>query len=239
MPHDDFDLAELADYLHLNQAVVSKMAERGKVPGRKVDGVWRFMRAEIHHWLEARIGLADPEELEQLEAALQREADRQGEEHAKLVEWLPIEAVEVPLEARTKSSVIRSMLAVAERTGLLWDAEKLEEAIVRREELHPTALDCGAALMHPRRPMPSIFGQAFLVFGRTASGIPFGGERGRLTDLFFIICSTDDRSHLHILARLSRLLGSDDFLDGLRQCEDSASSHAYILEHDAALDAEA
>ena len=69
MPDEDFDLTSLADYLHLDLAQVTKLAERGKLPGRRVAGAWRFSQAEIHHWLEDRIGLSDAHELVLVEEA--------------------------------------------------------------------------------------------------------------------------------------------------------------------------
>ena len=63
MPHSDFDMHTLARYLHLTPQQVAKLADRGKLPGRKVSGEWRFSKADIHHWLETRIGLSDEEEL--------------------------------------------------------------------------------------------------------------------------------------------------------------------------------
>ena len=86
------------------------------------------------------------------------------------------------------------------------------EAVRAREELHPTALDSGVALLHPRRPMPSILGGPILAMARTERGIPFGGRHGADTDLFFLICSIDDRDHLQTLARLSRLAVDPDLL---------------------------
>jgi PTS system nitrogen regulatory IIA component len=112
---------------------------------------------------------------------------------------------------------------VAARTGWLWDAEKMAEAMRAREELMPTALDSGVALLHPRRPLSSILDRAFLAFGRCDRGLPFGNPRGVLTDLFFLICSTDDRTHLRTLARLSRLLSDAEFLPALREASDAAS----------------
>jgi PTS system nitrogen regulatory IIA component len=47
-----------------------------------------------------------------------------------------------------------------------------------------------------------------------------------LTDVFFLICSTDDRTHLRILARLSRLLTDAVWLTQLR----SATSQVEALE---------
>ena len=49
---EDLDVARLANYLHLSPDQVTKMAVRGRIPGRKVGGQWRFSEAEIHHWLE-------------------------------------------------------------------------------------------------------------------------------------------------------------------------------------------
>ena len=63
MAQEDFDIDRLAAYLHMMPAAVVKLAERGKLPGRRVGGEWRFSAAEIHHWLEDRIGLSDDDAL--------------------------------------------------------------------------------------------------------------------------------------------------------------------------------
>jgi PTS system nitrogen regulatory IIA component len=220
MADDDFDIPSLAAYLHLEAAQVGRLAERGKLPGRRVGGDWRFSRPEVHQWLEKRIGLSDEEELQRVEGALQA-AGNEPLVELSLAAMLPAEAIEIPLAARTRNSVINSMVDLAARTGLLWDPEKMADAVRSREEMHPTALDIGVALLHPRRPLAAILEQAFLAFGRTETGIPFGSTR--LTDLFFLICSTDDRGHLHTLARLSRLVGSPEFVAELRAIPDAAS----------------
>ena len=59
MAEEDFDLESLATHLHLTPDQVRKMADRGKIPGRRIAGDWRFSRAEIHHWFETKIGLSD------------------------------------------------------------------------------------------------------------------------------------------------------------------------------------
>jgi nitrogen PTS system EIIA component len=226
MADDDFDIDRLASYLHFTPAQVAKLADRGKLPGRKVQGAWKFSQADIHHWLENRIGLSDDEELQQMENFLR--PPPAGSQLQSLAELLPLKAIEVPLAAKTKNSVISSMTDVAARTGLLWDPQKMAEAVRVREEMHPTALESGVALLHPRRPMSSILGEAFLAFGRTESGIPFGGSRGQLTDMFFLICSIDDRGHLQTLARLSRLIAEPALVDALRSAPDAKSVHEAI-----------
>jgi len=235
MADDDFDLESLATYLHLSTAQVAKLAERGQLPGRRVAGAWRFSQAEVHHWLEERIGVSDSVELLRVEGALDRHPTADTEKPVSIAEMLPAVAIEVPLAARTRNSVITRMVDIAAQTGLLWDSTKMADAIRSREELYPTALENGAALLHPRRPLSSILGEAFLALGVTSRGIPFASSRGLLTDVFFLICSVDDRGHLRTLARLSRLLAEPTFLDALRAAPDAEAAHTVIVEHEGKL----
>lgn len=230
MSFEDFDIDSLAAYLHLAPQQVSRLADRGKLPGRKVAGQWRFARAEIHQWLEERIGLSGEEELVEVEQVLRRSGGPGAIADVVIADLLPLEAIAIPLPARTRNSVFGAIVEAAERTGWLWDPVKMEDAIRAREEMHSTALDIGVALLHPRRPMPSILGQAFLALGRTASGIPFGGAGGGLTDLFFLIASVDERGHLRTLARLSRILAAPGFVEALRQATDGAAALDLIAE---------
>lgn len=233
MAQEDFDIERLAAYLHMMPPTVLKLAERGKLPGRRVGGDWRFSAAEIHHWLEDRIGLSDDEALIRMEGALDRAAEVTTDE-ISISKLLHIEAIELPLNARTRTSVIAQMTELAARTHLLWDAAKMSDAVRAREEMHSTALDNGVALLHPRRPMPAILAEAVLALGITPGGIPFGSG-GSLTDIFFLICSTSDHEHLRILARLSRVISDADFLWAMRAAPTAAALRQLIADREAAI----
>ncbi|HEY2894975.1 MAG TPA: PTS sugar transporter subunit IIA, partial [Pirellulales bacterium] len=75
----------------------------------------------------------------------------------------------------------------------------------------------------------------FLALGRTDRGIPFASRRGFLTDVFFLICSTDDRGHLRTLARLSRLLALPTFLPELRGAQNAIEVQQVIAAGEGAL----
>jgi PTS system nitrogen regulatory IIA component len=229
MAHNDFDLAGLAAYLHLSVAQVTRLVERGKLPGRRVAGQWRFSTDEIHHWLEQRIGLSNDEELAEMEGTLRRSLRDPAALPVALARLLRPQAIAIPLDARTRSSAIQEMVALAARTGLVWDPAEMAAAVRAREDLMPTAQEGGVALLHPRRPLPGILAEPLVALGRTERPIPFGGERGALVDLFFLICSVDDRGHLQTLARLSRLLTSGDFLGRLRAAGDAAAAHQVVV----------
>ena len=235
MSPDDFDIESLAAFLHRMPAEVTRLAERGKLPGRRVAGQWRFSQAEIHHWLEERIGLSDDGQLAEMEGVLQRAADPHATEDVRISELLHVEAMSLPLPARTRSSVIDNMAELAAQTGFLWDPAKMADAVRQREAMHSTALDNGVALLHPRRPMPSILAEAILALGVTSQALPFGG-RGGSTDIFFLICSTSDHEHLRILARLSRIISAPDLLAEIRAAEDASELQARIADKERELE---
>ncbi len=213
---EDFDINSLSAHLHLTPDQVKKMAERNKLPGRRIGGQWRFSQAEIHQWFEQRIGLSDDRELVEVEKVFEIQSQKQAVDEFHIPDLLNVNNIAMPLPARTKSKVISKICELATASGTLWEPGKMAEAIARREQLHPTALENGVALLHPRRPMPNAMGEAFIALGVTHSGIPFGGPRGCLTDIFFLIGSTSEPVHLRVLARLSRLIQMPETLDNIR-----------------------
>ena len=59
-------------------------------------------------------------------------------------------------------------------------------------------------------------------------GIPFGGPRGSLTDLYFLVCCTDDRTHLRVMARLSRLMLREGLIEELRATNSAAEAYEVL-----------
>jgi PTS system nitrogen regulatory IIA component len=237
MAEEDFDLAALAAFLHTTPDQVRKMAERDKIPGRRIAGNWKFSRAEIHQWFEERIGASDTRELAEVERILEQQKLYPEVELVCIGDLLSIDRIFVPFLAKTRNSVIDSICENTSQTGVLWDAPKMAEAVRIREDLHPTALENGVALLHPRRPMPGIIGEPFLSLAITSSGIPFGGPRGCLTDVFFLIGSSSEAFHLRLLARLSRLLQSPTLLNQIRSDRSAVEVLTSVQTHEAQLDA--
>lgn len=213
MQNENYDVDSLAAYLHIEKQKVEKLASRGKIPGKRIDGDWQFSPAEIHHWLEKQLGVLDSEELAQMEGAMARQSSALPED-SRISNLLSPETIAIPFPAKTKASVIQSITNLAASTGLLWDVEKMVSALRVREEMQSTALECGVALLHPRRPLASILAQPLLALGVTPRGVPFGGHS--MTDIFWLICSTDETTHLKTLARISRVLAVEGFLEEIR-----------------------
>ncbi len=229
------DISQLAAYLHITPQKVRKLIDRGHLPARKVGGEWLVPEADVHSWLEAKIGTSEIEDLPEMRRVIDRWSDDKKQD-VSIHQLIAPEAVEVPLAARTRTSVVRRMSMLAERSGLLWDAAKMTEAVLAREDLHPTALDSGVALLHPRRPQTSILAQPLLGLGISSQPLPFGNASGNLTDIFFLICSTDDKVHLQLLAKLSQLVSSRELLSELREATSSQQALDAITRFENELD---
>jgi PTS system nitrogen regulatory IIA component len=219
--NETMDLGQLASYLHRDVREVSKMASRGYLPGQKVGGQWRFASAEINYWIETQLPTYSEAELEALEVG----TGTVGLENQPLVTALLSEStMAVPLAAGTKASVLGELVSLAEQSWQVYDPDALLAAVKQREELGSTALSSGVAIPHPRRPSPSMLGEPVIAFGRTLTGIPFGAPHGALSDIFFLVCCREQRTHLKVLARISRMMLQPGIVDELRRVETVAET---------------
>jgi len=195
------------------------LAEKEILKGRKVQGKWTFALPDVVLWVENEMTRLAEEETAQLEEVVA--SGEEAAEEVALASLLDDVAIDLQFGAKTKASVLRDITRLAEKTGKLWDAEQMAEALREREEMASTALDVGAAILHPRRPQSDILAEDFLALGISRSGVPFGGGFNNLTDVFFLLCCQTDASYLRALGRLARVLRRPDFLDSLRNCADA------------------
>ena len=107
------DLDQLAAYLHRDVRDVSKLANRGYLPGKKVGGTWRFSAAEINHWIETQMHAFTEEELTRLERP--RTATCVAGD-TLVMGMLNESTCAVPLHASTKASVRRELVSLAEQS---------------------------------------------------------------------------------------------------------------------------
>lgn len=231
MPYGNMNLEDFARHVGMRPDEVRQLAERGKLPGHKVGGQWRFNRAQVTEWLQQEIPTYDHDRLIQLEQALGGRDGPPADDHMIVTELMAVEGIETVLPANTRASVLRELVVLAGRTGLLYDGEGLLAAIQQREEMCSTALPPGVALPHPRQPLPYASAEPLICAARSTRGIPFGSPYGGLTSLFFLICCHDDRHHLRVLARLVRLLDAAT-IARLRETDDAEAFLQVLIDEE-------
>ena len=237
MPHEQMTEPQVAAYLHLEPRELQKLASRGKIPARKTAKGYVFRKSDVDHWVEAQMHDLPRERLAGIERGVSRHHGFDFE--AMLVSPLiPEGGLDVPLKARTRDATIRELVKMAEQAGLVYARDELIDGIRSREDLCSTALAPRVALPHPRHPLPYDIAASFVVVGLTPTGIPFGAADGSLTQLFFLICCKDDRTHLHVLSRLGQMLHDPAAIEQLLTARDRdelremlRKLEQYVLEH--------
>ena len=229
MPHEVMNEQQVAAYLHLDLREVVKLASRGRIPCRKVKGGFQFRKGQVDHWIESHLHTLGDKRLAGIERGV---TAHHGVDHAELevCPLIPPEGLAVPLHARTREGVLRDLIELADAAGMVYARDELLEEIRQREDLCSTALVPQVALPHPRHPLPYDIAESFIVVGVAPGGIPFGAEDGSLTRLFFLMCCKDDRTHLHVLARLTRMLSAGQDVERLLHAEDSKELRRMLVE---------
>ncbi len=215
MGSETMSMKEVCRYLNLSEKEVLRRIHSEGLPAFKLGGVWRFRKIEVDDWLQRSMGRLSSERLSELEHGVSFTGRKD-----KLVPLVgPLvreDAISTSLQARSGTSVLKELVELAEKTGLVYDPDALLKALRERESLCPTSLEGGAAIPHPRKRQEWMLAESFMVIGIHSRGIPFGAPDGSITDIFFMPLCLTDSEHLQVLARICRMLQDGNLLSALR-----------------------
>ncbi|MFZ0829264.1 MAG: PTS sugar transporter subunit IIA [Verrucomicrobiia bacterium] len=229
MPFQLLDLNGVANYLHLTPTDIEQRVKNREIPFEKRGDRIVFRKAEIDAWASQRILGLPGQRLAEYHEKSTRHTRKILPQEAMLPELLRAGALDSAMTSKTKASVLRDLVALAEKTGNLGDPKVLLASLEAREELCSTAVPGGFALPHPRSHEPYLFETSFIVVGRPVQEIHFAAPDGQPTHLFFLICCQNDRLHLHTLARLCLLAQKTSLLEALRAAPDAETMRHAII----------
>jgi len=229
MPYQLLNVEEVASYLHLTGADVERRVKDREIPFEKRGGRIVFNKHDIDAWASQRILGLPEQRLEEYHRKSTRGTREFLPREALLPEMIGRGAVDSAMKSKTKGSVLRDLVALAEKTGQLTDPKELLESLETREELCSTALPGGLAIPHPRFHEPYLFESSFVVVGRPVQEIHFGAPDGQPTDLIFLLCCQDDRMHLHTLSRICLMALKTEMLAQLRAAPDATAMRDCII----------
>lgn len=149
----------------------------------------------------------------------------------KLLEILDRDGVIPALTGRDKRSVLAELAAkAAARSGGAIGAETLLDRLLAREGDRSTGIGAGVAVPHGKATLSKMVA----VFGRSADGVEFGADDKQPVRLFFALAVPENQPgcHLAALARIARLLKSEQFRQRLLDAPDGDSLYAAIREED-------
>ncbi|MFI5333722.1 MAG: PTS sugar transporter subunit IIA [Chlamydiales bacterium] len=199
----DLKLKDVAELLNVSAKTVRRWLATGKIPAYRLNHQYRFSRIEIENWMmgfkqeAAKEGFLldqDPQSVS---------SKGVGAQQFSLYRAIHNGGVFPHAEGETKEEIIRStMKIVAPRLGL--DAEVLAELLLDREQLMPTAVGHGIGIPHARDFLlqgPS--DTVVVVFPKTP--LDYGALDGQPVHTLFFLFSSNDKRHLHLLAKIAHL----------------------------------
>jgi PTS system nitrogen regulatory IIA component len=133
----------------------------------------------------------------------------------KLTDILVRDACLVDMHAETKAGILAELAESLARAVPSLGRPELQAMLVERERLGTTAMGDGIAIPHAR---VESLDRVLAVFGLSRAGVDFDSLDGKPTHLFFLLVAPgrEGSAHLLLLARLSRLLGTESFRARLR-----------------------
>ena len=229
MSHRTLTPDELAEYLHVSARTVERLVRESDIPKVERGGKLTFRRSEIDAWASQRIMGLPERPLESYHKKSMRGTQEIFVNNALIPVLINPTRIHLELKSKTRASVIRDMVALADSTGQVNDPRELLTSVEAREALCSTAMPGGVALLHARNYDAYRFESSFIVFGRTIQTVPFGSPDGGATRLFFLICCHDDRIHLHTLARLCMMALKTDILSQLFAAPDATTAYDALV----------
>lgn len=137
------------------------------------------------------------------------------------------------LKAQNKEGVLEEMAGFLSAfvDGETARAADIRAALVAREQLGSTGVGEGVAIPHAKI---AGLGQLVACFGRSLPGVEFDAIDYKPVHLIFVLLVPENSAgaHLKALARISRLLKSEDFRGQLLKLPDAEAIYRAFLDED-------
>jgi mannitol/fructose-specific phosphotransferase system IIA component (Ntr-type) len=115
--------------------------------------------------------------------------------------------INLDLKSSTRDTVIEELVdQIPQFRNQPEERQTLIKALHEREQLHSTGIGDGIALPHARNALVGLVDKPIIIFGRHATGIPYGAIDRMPARIFFLLIAPTVTQHLGILARISRVL---------------------------------
>ena len=137
---------------------------------------------------------------------------------AKVSELIHPDCISLDIQSKKKAEIIRELVEILQRAGVIKDADAVTEAVLEREQLTTTGIGGGIAIPHCMSPDAEM---TVMAFGRRKAGAKFDSVDRKPVQLFFLMVGPpgSHSEHLRLLSKLARLLHDSELKRGLLDAE--------------------
>ena len=150
-----------------------------------------------------------------------------------LHEILTPTCVRVPMRATDKKGVIDELVDLLAEAGKVTDPHELKDAVWTREQARTTGIGYSLAIPHGKSAgVPDLA----MAIGKPAEPIDFSAIDNKPVRLVVLLASPLDRTsdHIQALARISRLMASEDFRSQIYATESEEELYELLLSRELA-----
>ena len=140
-------------------------------------------------------------------------------------EYIKADTIDLNLKSKNKNAVIKELYGNLKKTNLIKDEEQGLNDILAREEMGSTGIGKRIALPHAKT---KAVDELIVTFGISRNGIAYNSVDDENVNIFFMFLCPESKAHeyLRVLARISRLIRENRFVENLLK----ATSNEEIIE---------
>lgn len=210
----DLKIKDVADLLNVSETTIRRWLADRKIPAYRINHQYRFNRFEIEDWVMGQ--KLDKGNQCSVSSSIKEEAAQvnRGSKQFSLYRALHKGGVFYDISGNTKEEVIRTTIKQLSKE-LNFEPDAISELLLDREKLHPTALNNGIAIPHTRDFLLNahldVVTAVFL-----QNPIEYGALDNKPVHTLFFLFASDDRRHLHLLAKIAHLSSQPETLQLLQ-----------------------
>ena len=205
----DLKIKDVAELLSVSETTIRRWLSDGKIPAYRIQHQYRFNREEIENWV-----LKSRRELGKMGSIIEKQIYPQSEKQEEsgnqqfcLYRAVHHGEVFTDIEGMEKDEIIAH---VVERISqkLSVDCDVLTNLLLQREAMMPTALSHGIAVPHTRDFLLR-GGKDAVVVVYLENPIEWGALDNEPVHTLFFLFASNDKRHLHLLAKIAHLSSCD------------------------------
>ncbi len=221
----DLKIKDVAELLNVSETTIRRWLAEGKIPAYRMHHQYRFSRMEIENWvMSCRVknsqGNFLPIEEEQIYPPLEKTKDDDsmqmltGQQQFSLFRAIHKGDAFGNHSSIEKEAIIKDTVEVI-APGLGLDGNVLSDLLLDRERLMPTALNKGIAVPHTREFLiKKPFDVVVVVYPKQP--VDWGALDGEPVHTLFFLFASNDKRHLHLLAKIAHFISEQTSLDYLK-----------------------
>lgn len=227
----DLKIKDVAELLNVSETTIRRWLADGKIPAYRLNHQYRFNRIEIEDWvMSLKLNKSHhaidtfPQE-ENINSEETKSRVSGGSKQFSLYRAIHKGGVLFKVPGKTKDELIRSTVKQIGQE-LNGDSDVISGLLMERELMQPTALNNGIAIPHTRDFLLNAhYDMVTVVFPENP--LPYGALDGKPVHTLFFLFASDDKHHLHLLAKIAHLSSQPETLSLLQ----SKPSKEQLLEY--------